>query len=212
MNLKNSKQEIIKNRYKLLENTLTKGGMSKTYFAEDLKSRKEVVIKFFKGTSEKERSRFIREIKILKKYKNSGFIIPILDFDDRYNPPFFVMPKANCDLLALGKLSTQDSKKYFYKMLECVEFIHNNQAFHRDIKPDNFLIYKGTVVCSDFGLAKDTQSTQLTKSKEFWGTEYYMPPEFKTKNGFQNPQESSDIYSLGKSNLKLQKILSKQLG
>ena len=166
MDLKTSKQKTIKSRYKLLEKTLTKGGMSETYFAEDLKSRKQVVIKFFKGTSDKEKSRFIREIRILKKYKNSGFIIPILDCDDRYEVPFFVMPKASCDLLALGKLSTQDSKRYFYRMLECVEFIHNNQAFHRDIKPDNFLVYKGTVICSDFGLAKDLQLTQLTKSKE----------------------------------------------
>ena len=199
MDLKFQNKKLLKNRYKLLEKTLIKGGMSETYFSEDLKSGKEVVIKFFKGASYKEKSRFIREIRILKKYKNSGFIIPILDFDDCCECPFFVMPRASCDLLELDKLSTQDSKRYFYRMLECLEFIHNNQAFHRDIKPTNFLIYKGTVICSDFGLAKDLQLTQFTKSGEFGGTECYMPPEFRTEHGFQNPQRSSDIYSLGKT-------------
>ena len=193
------KEEIIKNRYKLLREPLTQGGMSKTYFAEDLKSKKEVVVKFFKGQSQQLQSRFIREIKILKKHKSSGFIIPILDFDVQYEPPFFVMPKANCDLLTLDKLSIQESKRHFYRMLDCVEFIHNNRAFHRDIKPENFLIYKGKVMCSDFGLAKDSQLTQLTKLKEFGGTECYMPPEFKIEDGFQNPQKSSDLYSLGKT-------------
>ena len=173
--------------------------MSDTHFAEDLTHTQEVVIKFLKEKTEQQKPRFIREIRILQKHKFSGFIIPILDFDIQHEPPFFVMPKANCDLSTLDKLSIQESKKYFYRMLDCIEFIHNNENFHRDIKPENFLIYNGTVVVSDFGLAKDFQLTQLTSSNQRGGTEYYMPPEFTTKGGFQNPKKSSDLYSLGKT-------------
>ena len=190
---------IIKNKYKLVQKTPRQGGMSETYFAEDLTNKKKVVVKFFTGISNLERSRFIREIKILKKYKTSEFIIPIIDFDTQYNPPFFVMPKASCDLSNLNKLSIYESKRYFYKMLDCVKFIHDNQAFHRDIKPENFLIYNGTVVSSDFGLFKDIEQPQITESQERWGTRYYMPPEFQVENGFRNPQKSSDLYSLGKT-------------
>ena len=132
--------------------------MSETYFAEDLTNKTKVVVKFFKGTSKLERARFIREVKTLEKYKNSRFIIPILDFDIQYSPPFFVMPKASYDLSKLNKLSIYESKKYFYEMLDCVKFIHDNQDFHRDINPANFLIYNGTVVSSDFGLFKDIDS------------------------------------------------------
>ena len=193
------KTEIIKNRYKLLQLVPVQGGMSDTYFAEDLKSKKQVIIKILKGESKQQKSRFIHEIKILKKHNSSGFTIPILDFDIRHTPIFFVMPKANCDLSTLDKLSIQDSKQYLYRMLDCVEFIHNNKAFHRDIKPSNFLIYKNTVVCSDFGLAKDFKLTQLTNLNQFGGTECYIPPEFKIEDGFRNPKKSSDVYSLGKT-------------
>ena len=44
------------------------------------------------------------------------------------------------------------------QMIERLEFMHNNNFLHRDIKPDNFLIGHGkkqnTVFIIDFGLAK----------------------------------------------------------
>ncbi|KAM3137827.1 hypothetical protein pb186bvf_010070 [Paramecium bursaria] len=43
------------------------------------------------------------------------------------------------------------------QMIECIEFLHQKQFLHRDIKPDNFLMgkeHKNKVYMVDFGLAK----------------------------------------------------------
>ena len=43
-------------------------------------------------------------------------------------------------------------------MIEIMEFIHNKHIIHRDIKPDNFVMGKGTkskyLFLLDFGLSK----------------------------------------------------------
>ena len=188
---------IIKSKYKLLKPLTNQGGMSETYIAEDLINDSRVVIKFCK--KEIDKNRFIREIKLLEKYKDSGFVIPILDLDEQHTPPFFIMEEASSDLSSLPPLSLSESRFYFFRMLDCVEFIHAQGTFHRDIKPENFLIYKEKIVISDFGLAKNLTSSNLTQLNAKGGTEFYAPPDFKINGGFQNPQKSDDIYSLGKT-------------
>ena len=47
------KKIIYKSRDKLVEKIPKQGGMSKAFFAKDFKNNREIVIKFFKRTSEK---------------------------------------------------------------------------------------------------------------------------------------------------------------
>jgi serine/threonine protein kinase len=55
---------------------------------------------------------------------------------------------------------------------------HRERIVHRDLKPNNILIHPaGRPVLVDFGLARDEQSLELTKSGEQVGTPAYMAPE-----------------------------------
>jgi tetratricopeptide (TPR) repeat protein len=65
---------------------------------------------------------------------------------------------------------------------------------HRDIKPDNLMITRdGTVKVSDFGLAKEVETTQ-TETGMVMGTPAYMSPEQCDGKALDG---RSDIYALG---------------
>ena len=70
-----------------------------------------------------------------------------------------------------------------YQMIEIMEYIHNKHIIHRDIKPDNFVMGKGTkskyLFLLDFGLSKKYRSSSTLKhypliiGKKLTGTARY---------------------------------------
>jgi WD40 repeat protein len=75
-----------------------------------------------------------------------------------------------------------------------LEYAHQQGVLHRDIKPSNLLLDRRTTVwITDFGLAKGSESDDLTHTGDVLGTLRYMPPE-----AFEGHSDArSDIYSLG---------------
>jgi WD40 repeat protein/serine/threonine protein kinase len=75
-----------------------------------------------------------------------------------------------------------------------LEYAHQQGVLHRDIKPSNLLLDRRTTVwVTDFGLAKASDSEDLTHTGDVLGTLRYMPPEaFEGKSDARN-----DVYSLG---------------
>ncbi len=72
---------------------------------------------------------------------------------------------------------------------------HSLGILHRDIKPSNILIgRKGPPKLADFGLAKFSDSSDITTGQPMMGTLRYMAPE--TFSGGE-ASAASDIYSLG---------------
>ena len=60
-------------------------------------------------------------------------------------------------------LSEQEAAKIIYQILLALNFLHNQNVVHRDLKLDNILVdlekvdeYKTSIICkvTDFGLAK----------------------------------------------------------
>lgn len=78
---------------------------------------------------------------------------------------------------------------------EAVAHAHSNGVVHRDLKPANILVERtGRVVVTDFGLARERESSGLTISGVMVGTPRYMSPEQAA--GYPATSRS-DIYSLG---------------
>jgi WD40 repeat protein/serine/threonine protein kinase len=75
-----------------------------------------------------------------------------------------------------------------------LEYAHQQGVLHRDIKPSNLLLDRQTTVwVTDFGLAKASDSDDLTHTGDVIGTLRYMPPE-----AFEGQSDArSDVYSHG---------------
>lgn len=81
-----------------------------------------------------------------------------------------------------------------WQIADALTYAHGQGILHRDIKPSNLLLdLQGTVWLTDFGLAKELESENLTSSGEFVGTLRFMAPE--RLRGRSLPE--GDIYSLG---------------
>ncbi len=62
------------------------------------------------------------------------------------------------------RLSRATAVDYARQMIEAVAFAHSHKVLHRDIKPDNFIIFTGNQVrLTDFGLARISVVAELNR-------------------------------------------------
>lgn len=77
---------------------------------------------------------------------------------------------------------------------DALAYAHGQGVLHRDIKPSNLLLDRdGTLWVTDFGLAKASDHSDVTRAGDVVGTLRYMAPEQYRHQ--TTPQ--SDVYSLG---------------
>lgn len=93
-----------------------------------------------------------------------------------------------------GRLSSAETESILVQIVSALQYLHEQDIIHRDIKPQNFRVQQnGTVKMLDFGIAKHKYSPRLTQQGFVVGTTEYMSPE-----QFQeNVEKKSDVWSLG---------------
>jgi len=182
-------------RFRLLR-LLGRGGMGEVYLAEDEQLRRQVAIKVIQAEYlDPDATRlFQREARAIAMLSHSH-ILPLFDFGEATihgtTLTYMVMPFCKEGTLAAwmqqrrntGLLSPQDVGFIVQQAASALQYAHNHQIVHQDVKPSNFLIRSiedasglPDLMLADFGVAKST-STTASVSQSVRGTPAYMAPE-----------------------------------
>lgn len=197
--------DVIDGKYRVEATCSDTGGMGTILFVTPLNNPVEsnIVLKYCKDIAEEPLQRFRREVRLLATFKGNSKVVHLVDHNVAYDPPYFVMKYyPDGDLLKKAPLLAKpfdQQEAFFLQMIDCIQELHSRNEFHRDIKPQNFLVHGDQVVVSDFGLTTELGSgTAFTRSSVYWGTHGYIPPEF-LQGGFKHADAPGDVFMLGKT-------------
>ena len=192
-----------------IERELGRGGMGEVYLAwrADNEFRKQVAIKLVRRGADSEFvvSRFRRERQILASFDHPN-IARLLDGGTTEDGvPYLVMEYIEGQPLTRfcdeRNLALAERLKLFTQVCSAVEYAHQQQVIHRDIKPGNILVTAdGTAKLLDFGIARILKSTPLLDTGEHTGTGIQMmTPEYASPEQMRGEAvtAASDQYSLG---------------
>ncbi len=190
----------------VIERKLGHGGMGNVYFARHNRVDRVVAIKILHQNlfaNENIRNRFKNEANALIKLGHPN-IVKIYDYVEQDDFACLIMEYIEGYTLddyitkVSGPLVTAKALNIICKVLDAVQYAHENNIYHRDIKPGNIMLSKdGTMVrIMDFGIAKmmDAASLKMTHANAQLGTPFYMSPEQVKGMPYT---VFSDIYSLG---------------
>lgn len=187
--------------YKILEK-LGGGGMGVVYKAEDTKLKRLVALKFLPAefTSDPAaRERFVHEAQAASAldHPNICTIYEIGETEDGQS--FIALAYYRGETLKKkierGPLKLDEATDIASQIAQGLARAHEAGIVHRDIKPANVMMTdRNEVKIVDFGLAKLTGRTQLTKTGSTVGTVAYLSPELARG---EKADHRTDIWSLG---------------
>ena len=198
--------QVVDDRYEIIEK-LGAGGMGVVWKARHQKLGDEVAVKTPLSQFDQEIiSRFGKEARTMRKFSlECPNILNIEDIGDHEGLPWYAMrylPGGSLRDRVLprdskGMLQWQDdSFGWLFKIAAALDFLHSQNAWHRDVKPENILFsQEGTPYLVDFGIVKtaNESTSMMTDQSKAVGTMAYMAPEILDGGKFS---PYSDQYSL----------------
>lgn len=189
--------------YQLAEE-LGSGGMGRVYKAEDTRLKRAVALKFLASDQlrdEEVKARFLHEAQAAASLDHPN-ICGVYEIDQVGDQLFMAMPFLEGEGLdkriGRGPLPIPDLLGICIQIAEALEEAHSKGVVHRDIKPANVMVQqKGSrlhCILMDFGLARLSQATKLTRVGSQLGTAAYMSPE--QVEGAE-VDKRTDVWSLG---------------
>jgi TolB-like protein/Tfp pilus assembly protein PilF/pimeloyl-ACP methyl ester carboxylesterase/predicted Ser/Thr protein kinase len=187
--------------YKILEK-LGEGGMGVVYKAEDTILHRPVALKFLSQDLTREhetRERFLREARAAAALDHPNICTVheiVEDKDQTFIAMAHIDGQSLNEKIEAGPLEIEEAVGLAIQIAEALEDAHEKGIVHRDIKTANIMTTKrGHVRIMDFGLAKLSGQTRLTKTATIMGTVSYMSPE--QARGETDIDHRTDIWSLG---------------
>ncbi len=198
---------LLKERYRAMQE-LGGGGMSRTFLAVDLdRFNTSCIIKQFSPQSHKTAliqqaiERFNQEALRLKELGNHPQIPGLYAYFEQEQHLYLIeewIEGKNLlqELNEKGAFNEHKIIQLLKDILLILQFIHQHQIIHRDIKPDNIIRRKigKKLVLIDFGIAKHSLNLVQPHTGTLAGTIGYAPLE-QMRGGKAYP--ASDLYSLG---------------
>ncbi len=207
--------------FRLIEE-IGRGGMGVVYRARQQSLDREVALKVVTAppASERQIESFHREARSVSRLDHPG-LLPV--YTDGHEGPFhfyamelvdghdlreeIARQRAQRDgspeappILAsfLSREFVLEAVRLITRVADALQHAHEHGIVHRDVKPHNILLRRdGRPQLVDFGLARDAEQADLTRS-QVGGTPHYMSPEQirgKARGVGASPQ--TDVFSLG---------------
>jgi serine/threonine protein kinase len=197
---------LLNDRYRPLD-PIGGGGFGRTFKARDeyKPSKPNCVIKQFHGKGfpddpAKAEELFNREAELQEKLGKHSQIPELLALCPQDNYLYLVQEfidgrNLNQELQKEGTFSEDKVWRLLQDLLPVLQFVHDNQVIHRDIKPDNIMRQStdNGLFLVDFGIAKLATEAIPAKTGTVFGSDGYKAPEQLEGK----PRFPSDLYSLG---------------
>ena len=176
--------------------------MGVVYRAEDIRLKRPVALKFLSQAlvrDEDAKRRFIREARAASSLDHPN-LCTIYEIDEGPDGQLFLAMafyegetlKAR---IARGPVPVDEAVDYVIQVAQGLRKAHEAGIVHRDIKPSNLFVTRdGIVKILDFGLAKQDDQTELTRTGTTPGTVAYMAPE-QVRDG--ETDQRTDLWALG---------------
>jgi eukaryotic-like serine/threonine-protein kinase len=187
----------------LVEQRLGQGGMGAVYLARDIGLDRPVAIKQLHPQLAAQpafRARFLQEARTAARLAHPH-IVPIHAVEERGEVVCFVMGYIPGVTLAervrtRGPLPPAEVTRLIQEVAWALAYAHRNGVIHRDVKPENILLERGTgrALVTDFGIARLTGDAPATGDGELLGTPRMVSPEQAAGEPLDG---RSDLYSLG---------------
>ncbi|MGC4768818.1 protein kinase domain-containing protein [Micromonospora sp. DT44] len=189
------------NRYRLDER-IASGGMGDVWRGTDQVLGRTVAVKSLLPALLDDpdfAERFRGEARTMATINHPG-VVDVYDFGNDQQIAFLVMEYVEGDALSstlsrVGRLTPARTMALVAQAADALHAAHEKGIVHRDVKPGNLLVRpNGTLVLTDFGIARSDIVGQLTAAGSVLGTASYISPEQATG---QVATPASDVYALG---------------
>ena len=201
-----------------IEKLIGRGGFSGVYLADDAETNRKIALKIAEAgpcDNETARHQLKREFRVYTRITDLQHVLRV--FDIHYEPwentglMLLAMEYAEGGTLRQWLLRHSDNLQarrseglaHFKQACLGTQAVHQSDAVHSDLKPENLLFAGGALKVSDFGAAKCLQTLQMSSTANVnhsdmrTGTPVYMSPELFAAAHPDDVDHRSDIYSLG---------------
>jgi serine/threonine-protein kinase len=185
-----------------IEAPVARSGMASIYRAVDSRDGRVVALKIPHPDMEADPvlfDRFQREADIGEKLNHPG--VMKVYAGERRSRVYMVMEwcegRLLREILNEGRMPQDRMLRIAAKVLEALDYIHENGVVHRDLKPENIMVDgQDNVKLIDFGIAGDASARRLTYANitaALGSPNYISPEQAKGKRG----DARTDIYAMG---------------
>ncbi|MEV6038519.1 serine/threonine protein kinase [Nonomuraea sp. NPDC052116] len=188
-------------RYRL-DTRIGAGGMGEVWRGEDIVLARTVAVKvLLPGRTQDPGfvARFQGEARAMATI-NHGGVVDVYDYGISGDTVYLVMKFVDGEpldrlLARLGRIPPQAAMELIAQAASALQAVHDQGIVHRDVKPGNLLVQRdGTLVLTDFGIARSDLANRLTDAGMVLGTAAYCAPE-QAEGAPVTP--AVDIYALG---------------
>jgi serine/threonine-protein kinase len=192
---------LLGNRYRLDER-IAGGGMGDVWRGTDEVLGRTVAVKILLPALLDEpgfAERFRGEARTMATINHPG-VVDVYDYGSDEQVAFLVMEYVEGDALSrtlhrVKRLTPARTMALMAQAADALQAAHEKGIVHRDVKPGNLLVRpNGTLVLTDFGIARSELVGQLTAAGSVLGTASYISPE---QAAGATATSASDVYALG---------------